>query len=115
MSTSDLFLYEFLYRGRPPGDPQPPAWHVVLAQVVTLPGGGPAQVVASVALSPTQAEAAGFPLPALLSAIDGAVLADRDAKAAALSKVEADLDALRGDLAAVTAERDQLRDATRPA
>lgn len=112
---SDLFLYEFLYRGRPPGAAEPPAWHVVLAQSVPLPGGGPAQIVASAALSPAQAEAAGFPLPTLLSAIGSAVMADRDAKAAALSQAESERDAVRRELAAVTAERDALRDAARPA
>jgi len=108
---SEPFLYEFLYRGRAPGAAEPPAWHVMLAQSVTPPGGGPAQVVASGALSPAQAEAAGFPLPTLLAAINASIMADRDAKAAALSKVEGERDALRGQLAAVTAERDTLRKA----
>ena len=32
------FLYEFLYRGRPAGAAEPPAWHIVLGQYVTPPG-----------------------------------------------------------------------------
>lgn len=103
------FLYEFLFRGRPPGDAQPPAWHVVLGQAVALPGEPAPQVVLSAALTPTQAEAAGFPLPALLEAINADVMADRDAKAAALAALVSERDALRTELAALTAERDVLR------
>ncbi|MGY2047949.1 hypothetical protein [Methylobacterium sp. JK268] len=106
---SETFLYEFLYRGRGPGAAEPPGWHVVLAQSVAPPGGGAAQTVLSGALTPAQAEAAGFGLPALLSAINAGVMAERDAKAAALAVAEAERESLRRQLATVTAERDALR------
>lgn len=91
---SETFLYEFLYRGRAPGSSQPAAYHVILAQEIALPG-QPAQTAIGHAMTPEQAEAAGYPLPDLLSAINAAAMAERDA--------------LRQQLAAVTAERDALR------
>lgn len=95
------YLYEFLYRGRPPGSAEPPAWHVVLGRHVTAPDAREAQFVASAALAPAQAEAAGFPLAAVLAGIDGAALAGRDA---ALAEAEA----ARRERDAVMAERDAL-------
>ncbi|MET7245887.1 hypothetical protein ABZT49_21285, partial [Methylobacterium sp. EM32] len=76
---SEAYLYEFLYRGRPAGSAEPPAWHVVLGQRVTPPGSAEAQFVASGALTPAQAEGAGFPLSTVLAGIDAAALAGRDA------------------------------------
>ncbi|OAS22836.1 hypothetical protein [Methylobacterium platani] len=73
------YLYEFLYRGRPAGSAEPPAWHVVIGQHVTPPGASEAQFVASGALTPAQADAAGFPLAAVLAGIDAAALSGRDA------------------------------------
>ncbi|MFE1602112.1 hypothetical protein [Methylobacterium sp. ID0610] len=108
---SEAFLYEFLFRGRAADDPEPPAWHVILGQVVRLPGAREAQFVDSGALTPAQAAAAGFPLERVLAGIEAAALADRDATAAALSAMTRERDALREALAAVTAERDALRSA----
>ncbi len=95
------YLYEFLYRGRPAGSAEAPAWHVVIGQHVTPPGAAEAQFVASGALTPVQAEAAGFPLSAVLAGIDAAALAGRDAAAAEAA-------ALRRERDALAAERDGL-------
>lgn len=98
---TDTYLYEFLYRGRPAGSSEPPAWHVVLGQHVTPPGASEAQFVASGALTPAQAEAAGFPLTAVLAGIDAAALAGRDA-------AQAEAEAARRERDAALVERDAL-------
>ena len=95
MST---YLHEFLFRGRAPGSAEPPAWHVILAQDVTPPG-GVAQTILGGALTPEQAEAAGYALPEILAGLDTAVMADRDAKAAALGAMTAERDALAARIA----------------
>ncbi|WP_288587647.1 hypothetical protein [uncultured Methylobacterium sp.] len=103
------FLYEFLYRGRPVGSAEAPAWHVVIGQHVTPPGAAEAQFVASGALTPAQAEAAGFPLSAVLDGIEAAALAGRDAalaEAAALRRERDALAAARDGLAAQLAARE---------
>lgn len=88
------YLYEFLYRGRPAGSAEAPAWHVVVGQYVTPPGAQEPQFVASGALTPAQAEAAGFPLSAVLAGIDAAALAGRDAAAAEAAALRRERDAL---------------------
>ncbi|WP_058618621.1 hypothetical protein [Methylobacterium indicum] len=106
---SEPYLYEFLYRGRPAGSAEAPAWHVVLGRHVTPPGATEAQFVASGALSPAQAEAAGFPLSAVLAGIDAAALAGRDAAVAEAAALRRERDALAGErdgLAAQLAARE---------
>lgn len=98
---SEPYLYEFLYRGRPAGSAEPPAWHVVIGQHVTPPGAAEAQFVASGPLTPAQADAAGFPLPAVLAGIDAAALAGRDAALAERDAAVAARDALAARLAAL--------------
>jgi hypothetical protein len=98
---SEPFLYEFLYRGRPAGSAEAPSWHVVLGQHVTPPGATEAQFVASGALTPAQAEAAGFPLAAVLAGIDAAALAGRDAALAEAAAARQERDALAAGLAAL--------------
>ncbi|WP_162596312.1 hypothetical protein [Methylobacterium sp. 17Sr1-1] len=98
---SEPYLYEFLYRGRPAGSAAAPAWHVVLGQSVTPPGAAEPHFVTSGALTPAQAEAAGFPLSAVLAGIDAAALAGRDAAVAEAA-------ALRCERDAAVAERDAL-------
>ncbi|GJD63320.1 hypothetical protein [Methylobacterium frigidaeris] len=112
---SEAYLYEFLYRGRPAGSAEAPAWHVVLGRHVTPPGASEAQFVASGALTPAQAEAAGFPLSAVLDGIDAAALAGRDAAMAAAEAARRDRDEMAEarDVAAAArdaaeAERDAL-------
>ncbi len=100
---SEPYLYEFLYRGRPVGDEQPPSWHVIIGQYVTPPGAREAQFVASGALTPAQAEGAGFPLSAVLAGIDAAALAGRDTALAERDAAVAERDALAAQLAALQA------------
>lgn len=92
---SAFYLYEFLYRSWALGAGKSDAYHVILAQDVAMPGQDHPHTVVGPPMTPEQAEAAGYPLPDLLSAINGAAMAERDA--------------LRQQLAAVTAERDALR------
>lgn len=102
---TEAYLYEFLYRGRPPGSAEAPAWHVVIGQNVTLPGSSESQFVSSGALTPAQAEAAGFPLPTILTSIDAAAMASRDAALADAAKARQERDEA---LAQVQELRDQI-------
>ncbi|WP_288587443.1 hypothetical protein [uncultured Methylobacterium sp.] len=98
------YLYEFLYRGRPAGSTEAPAWHVIVGQQVTLPGASEAQFVTSGALTPAQAEAAGFPLSAVLDGIDAAALAGRDAAVADAEAARTDAETARRERDAALAE-----------
>lgn len=95
------FLYEFLYRGRPSSGhgSGAPGWHAIIGQYVEMPGQSEPQFVSSEALTPEQAAAAGFSLPAILKAINAAALADRDAQAAALVTMTAERDRLAAQIA----------------
>lgn len=73
-----LFLYEFLYRGRPPDHADPAAYHVILADATT-DAFGRAHVNVGPAMTPEQAAAKGFALPDLIKAIDVGVMAEREA------------------------------------
>ncbi|BCM86872.1 hypothetical protein mvi_53330 [Methylobacterium indicum] len=81
----------------------------MLGRHVTPLGATEAQFVASGALSPAQAEAAGFPLSAVLAGIDAAALAGRDAAVAEAAALRRERDALAGErdgLAAQLAARE---------
>lgn len=86
-----LYLEEFLYRGRPDG--QPPAYHVVLGDAGTDAFGNPSLVLSG-PLTPAQAEALGFSLQAVAEAINSQTLA-------ALTQAQSDLDAARTKIAAL--------------
>lgn len=86
-----IFLEEFLYRGRPPDATEPPAYHVVLGDVVR-DAFGRTLLTTSGALTPDQAAAAGFPLPAVIAAIDAGLMAENAA-------LRGELDALRREIA----------------
>ncbi len=84
---------------------------------MTPPGGTAPQFVSSGALTPAQAEAAGFPLSSVLAGIDAAALAGRDAALAdartASSQRDAALaerDALAAQLAALQAAPSAISD-----
>lgn len=62
------YFYEFLYRGRPEGSVEAPAWHVVLGASGNDTFGRPYHDEAT--LSVAQAEAAGWALPTVLAAIN---------------------------------------------
>jgi hypothetical protein len=102
-----LYIYEFLYRGRPEGSDQPPAWHLQLGSDVKdelgrEPRPGPAMGMA-------QADKNGWKLPEIIAAINADALAvadglraDNDAKDQELRQerdarisAEAEVEALR--------------------
>jgi hypothetical protein len=102
---SEPYLYEFLYRGRPTGSAEPPAWHVVVGQQVQPPGAAEPQFVSSAALTPAQAEAAGFPLSDILSGINAAALSACEAAQADAAAARQERDALAAQIAALRAEQ----------
>ncbi|TGD96481.1 hypothetical protein [Methylobacterium nonmethylotrophicum] len=99
MAEMTKWLEGFVYRGRPPWVTEAPAWHVEIGRCVEDDDGG-REMLMPLTLTPEQAAAAGFPLPAVLAAIDVAALADRDAALAEAAALRSERDALAAELAA---------------
>lgn len=102
MADAGLYLYEFLYRGRAPDSAEAPAYHVILAQDATDAFGNRATAT-SAALTPEQAETFGFDLPAIVTAIDAATLAEAARLRAQVSDLQAQVTTLQAALAAAGA------------
>lgn len=88
-----VYVYEFLYRGRPNGDV---AYHVILADEVEVMG-----KVTHVERGPLTPEAAaelGFPLKKIVAGINAEVLVARDRAIAEKLAAEAERDQLVGKL-----------------
>jgi hypothetical protein len=71
-----IYLYEFLYRGQPPGSSAPPDFHVLLGDAQTDPFTQEPTLVVSSAMTPAQANTAGFSLEAIIGAINVGLTAD---------------------------------------
>lgn len=87
-----LYLDEFLYRGRPAGAAEPPAYHVVLGDAV-IDAFGNQSISLSGPLTPAQAESHGFTLQTIAETINSQTLAT-------LAVVNADLATARAELGA---------------
>lgn len=74
---AEAYLSEFLYRGRSPSDPTPPAWHVNLSVAGDDPLGNP--IVVEQQLDMTAAEKAGWGLPKILEGINAEALSEIEA------------------------------------
>jgi hypothetical protein len=98
-----VFIEEFLYRGKSDGAS---AWHVVLGTVVD-DGFGDKKLNLKGPMTPAQAEEGGYPLPAILSAINGVALAELEATKTTLKVVEADKKAVE-EQAKILAEQAEL-------
>lgn len=73
MADQSIYFYEFLYRGRPSGSIEEPAWHVVLAADSVDAFGAKSHTERT--LNMVQAQEAGWALPQILSAINADILA----------------------------------------
>jgi hypothetical protein len=71
---SNAYVYEFLYRGQPPGSTQAPDYHVIVAVPGTDVFGDP-MLSYSQAMTPEQAGAGGLALPTLIAGINTALTA----------------------------------------
>lgn len=80
-----IYLDEFLYRGKPDGSAG--AYHVVLGSATVDAFGAP-QLSLSGALTPEQASEKGFPLPAIIAAMNTDLLAANNALKAALAVLQ---------------------------
>lgn len=85
-----VFIHEFLYRGRPEGSDEPPAWHLTLASTGVDDFGAPAW--SEKTLNIAEAEAAGWALPEIIDAINSKALVELHEVRAKLSDLAADLD-----------------------
>lgn len=70
---SSTYLYEFLWRGQPDGSSD---YHVILAAPQVNPLTGATSILTGSAMTPTQAEAAGFPLATVIDTINHKALSD---------------------------------------
>lgn len=99
-----IFLYEFLYRGRPGGSAEPPAWHLILGSA-TVNDFGKSQIAAGDAMSVTQAKEAGWGLPEIVAAINADVLVETEAQrvlnVAQAAKISEQAEALEQQTAAI--------------
>ena len=94
-----IFIHEFLYRGRPEGAAEPPAWHLTLVSTGTNDFGE--TVRSEKTLTMAEAQAAGWDLPEIIAAINAETLIELDAKRAEVVALQAKLEtAERKDAAA---------------
>lgn len=87
-SSTSPYLYEFLYRGRAPGSSEAPDYHVILAQDAEDAFGN-TNTSMSPAMTPDQAKAMGFDLPAITSAINAGTMAENATLKTRLADVQA--------------------------
>ncbi len=76
--TATPYVFEVLYRGRPAGSTEPPAYHVILAVDDVDAFGNPTHVE-SPALNIEQAAAQGYKLPDLLAELNATTAASLEA------------------------------------
>lgn len=88
-----MYLEEFLYRGRAPDDPREPAYHVILGEV-GQDGFGQRTIALSPALTPDQAREAGFPLPAIVEAVNADLMDQNVSLLARIAELEAERNAM---------------------
>lgn len=98
------YLYEFLYRGRPPGAKEEPAWQITLGVIVPDPFGGPA-THREQTLNIEQAKAAGWGLPKIVEEINAEALVVAEQARADLSRVQALAAELERQLKVLESER----------
>lgn len=73
--AGELWVEEFVWRGRPPGSAQPSGWHVVIG-MISQDNGKP---LYSDPLTPAQAEQAGFSLAEIIKGLNTDAMQERDA------------------------------------
>lgn len=100
--TTKVFIEEFTFRGRPPGDPTPAAWHLVLGAAQDDGFGGEA-IILKGPLTPAEADAAGFTLDAVCAQIDAAALKAADDARAAMSALHEQISSLEQNVAELQA------------
>lgn len=94
------YIYEFLFRGRRRGDPEPPAWSLQLGAVQSNPFGKDT-VVLSECMSMERAKAMGWDLPQVLSAINADLVGEVEKVRKLVRDVKGHLD--RDDIVAAKA------------
>lgn len=70
-----FFVFEFLFRGGPTSSPDDDTWHVILGREVADPENGGKKLELTGALTPTQAEAIGFPLNKIVRGLNAHAIA----------------------------------------
>lgn len=111
------WVEEFLYRGRPPGSTEPPAYHVIVGQQVADPFDSSRVTQRFLGpMTPEAVQAMGLPVSALIAGINDGTLAQVDNLTAMLAERTQELseateqrDAAVKAASQLTAERNQLQ------
>lgn len=98
MPIAGAFIYEFLYRGRAPGDAEPPAYHLILGTMKAPPFSDVEELATSDTMNVEQAIAAGYPLTEILAEINADTLAHNDAQSTQISDLTGELEQANEDL-----------------
>jgi hypothetical protein len=85
---ANAFVYEFLYRGQPPGSAVAPDYHVIVGVPGTDAFGNPT-LAYSQPMTPDQAVAGGLALPAVVSGVNTALTAQIATLQAQIASLEA--------------------------
>ncbi len=101
-----VHLEEFLYRGRPEGVDEPPAWHVVLLSITDDGLGG--KSLAHRTLSMAQAAEAGWPLPKVINAINVDALREIERMRADSAAKDSEVEGLAAENAKANARVEEL-------
>ena len=116
--AEDLYVYEFLYRGRAPDSKDAPDYHVILAHddVDRFSPSGERRTTTSLALTPARAEALGHPLPEVIKSINTALAGENEELRQRVAELESQTSALSLDverkasgLESLQRENDKLR------
>jgi hypothetical protein len=110
------YLYEFLWRGRPPGeddayDENPAAWHVQIEQRLAL-GKNEGAIPHVRTLNMTQAIAAGWDLKKISGTINAATLAELEVARATIDSLRRDFEEAGAALVGLRARVDALEGKT---
>ena len=95
MPDPGVYLYEFLYRGRPKGSAEPSDYHVILARAVEDPFTKATMTTTSQAMTPDGAKALGFDLATIVAAVDPGPLAATASLQAPLAAAQLKIETLQ--------------------
>lgn len=103
----DIYIEEFLFRGRRKDDDRPTGWHVILGLEGSDPLGRPYPPMAM--MNSAQAVEAGWDVPQILAEINSEVMAELEQERTKTAKLQDDADLKASELLAAKAEIEDLK------
>lgn len=101
-----IHIHEFLYRGRPEGSAEEPAWHLIVASIGKDNFGSPTR--AERTLNMAQAKEAGWELPKIIAAINADLMRECEALKAVNAEEKQKSDQAKQEIETLRGERDAL-------